>query len=335
MAYTGNTVFLNRRMLISDPNGSIFYQGSTWSQYGVPEPNMDIYGNPILGNYLDVNGNELYFPAVATTSCVNICYQYYPTNTSPISYIDCDGNSIEFETHIGNVFCGIEVISGTYSNIGLCSDSATNTTTLDYNWQQDYDYYDDGVIMVTDITLGLVLLNLAGPASGTINVINGHTIRTNVDIGLINTLTDLVIISDVTMINNIGKTSSQTYDFVVDSSVSYSLTADSYYNGTTLNYDTTGLSSLSPLVITDKTSNIELLNTTYPDTGTLTIIDKHLIKIEIILTGLDNYTSLEVDDGDFFLPIYNNQLYAGSQSFTFSCDYTKGYSTSAGSGNNV
>ena len=57
MSFTGYKIYLNRRRLILDENGTIFYNGLTWSS-DLTEPNSDILGNAIL------SGIGPYFPPV-------------------------------------------------------------------------------------------------------------------------------------------------------------------------------------------------------------------------------------------------------------------------------
>lgn len=85
MANTGYKIYLNRRRLILDPNGSIFYNGLTWSS-DLTEPNSDVLGNPIF------TGVGPYFPPVydisscpisaTTTSTTTTTTTIAPTTTS-------------------------------------------------------------------------------------------------------------------------------------------------------------------------------------------------------------------------------------------------------------
>jgi hypothetical protein len=229
MAYTGNIVYLNRRQLKSDPNGSISYQGMSWSQYGHTESNMDIYGSPnTSGAYRDLSGNGLYFPAVATTSCINICYQYYITEKSPFSYYDCSGITERSDSEeIGYEFCASEVIYGGYTCIGFCG-GLTNSTFIDYNYTNNADL--DSFI-IKDTTLGIELINKSQipSISGRVNIINNHVIEVAVGQTGMSGSTDLTISNDsLILINHIGYTHSQTFSFVVDANTTYGITASVY-----------------------------------------------------------------------------------------------------------
>jgi hypothetical protein len=229
MSYTGKTVYLNRRELISDPNGSISYQGMSWSQYGHTESNMSVYGVPnTSGAYRDTNGNGLYFPSVATTSCTNICYQYYITATTPFSYYDCNviPDVVTNSTEIGYVFCASEVIYGGYTCIGFCG--LTNSTFIDYDYTNSAD--SDSFI-IKDTTLGIELLNISQMPgkSGSVNIINNHVIEVAVGQTGMSGSTDLTISNDsLILINHIGYTHSQTFSFVVDANTTYGITASVY-----------------------------------------------------------------------------------------------------------
>lgn len=64
MAYTGYKIFLNRRRLILDPDGDIYYNGLTWSS-DLTEPNSDVFGNFIPGQ-------GPFFDKIPDATCVNI-----------------------------------------------------------------------------------------------------------------------------------------------------------------------------------------------------------------------------------------------------------------------
>jgi len=155
MAYTGNIVYLNRRELISDPNGSIWYQGMSWSQNGHTESNMSIYGVPnTSGAYRDVNGNGLYFPAVATTSCINMCYEYEVIINDSFNFDNCYGVSILLnDSNPGLKFCAsgpVTTKSGrtdTYTQSNICSftfsiiDTTANSRGEDFQIFLEYTMF--------------------------------------------------------------------------------------------------------------------------------------------------------------------------------------------------
>ena len=72
---TGYKIYLNRRRLTLDPNGSIYYNGLTWST-DITEPNTDVYGNPVY------TGQGPYFPPVFDTASCPVTTSTTTTTTT-------------------------------------------------------------------------------------------------------------------------------------------------------------------------------------------------------------------------------------------------------------
>lgn len=92
MSFTGYKIYLNRRRLILDENGTIFYNGLTWSS-DLTEPNSDILGNAILSGigpyfppvYDDIScpiGGESTTTTTTTTSTTTTTTTVAPTTTT-------------------------------------------------------------------------------------------------------------------------------------------------------------------------------------------------------------------------------------------------------------
>lgn len=171
MSFTGYKIYLNRRRLILDENGTIFYNGLTWSS-DLTEPNSDILGNAIL------SGLGPYFPNVYDiTSCPlgGASTTTTTTTTLPPGFI------LSFETMLPGSFPSTQSFSAGYNLSPISSVYSSNENTIILNYGETEvnfsfeSFWNSGLNIPSDNLSAIQFLESIFTAPGCTTIVNYYT----------------------------------------------------------------------------------------------------------------------------------------------------------------
>lgn len=172
MANTGYKIYLNRRRLILDPSGSIFYNGLTWSS-DLTEPNSDILGNPIL------SGLGPYFPNVYDIATCPISITTTSTTTSTTTI--APGFALSFDTMLPGSFPATQSFDASYNLSPISSVYSSNENTIVLNYGETEvnftfeSFYNTGFDIPTNNSSAKEFLASIFTAPGCTTTVNSYT----------------------------------------------------------------------------------------------------------------------------------------------------------------